>query len=118
MQTCVLGRDLQTVRPRPKGGDADHPPHSTFVDALEKSLETEVPACPVRRSHGRDISLIRRAWLDIAASSSRKKKQRASASDLTIHSARLVSSLNEGWSSRHENTHRHNINEEAEGLNL
>ena len=118
MQICVLGRDLQTVRPRPKGCDADHPPHSTFVDALEKSLETEVPDCPVGRSHSRDISLIRRAWLDIAASSSRKKKQRASASDLTIHSARLVSSLNEGWSSRHENTHRYNINEEAEGLNL
>ena len=56
----VLGRDLQTVRPaRPKGSDGDHPPHSTFVDAVEKSFETEVPACLVRRSHGRDISLIR-----------------------------------------------------------
>ena len=77
----VLGRDLQTVRPaRPKGGDADHPPQSTFIDTLEKSLKTDVPACPVRRSHGRDISLIRRAWLDIAASSYRKKKQHASAS--------------------------------------
>ena len=70
----VLGRDLQTVRPaRLKGGDADHPPQSTFVDVLEKSLETEVPPCLVRRSHGRDISLIRRAWLDIAASSSAKR---------------------------------------------
>ena len=45
---------------------------------------------------------MRRAWLVIAASNTRKKKQSASANNLTTRSARVVSSFNDGWKPRHE----------------